>query len=98
MDSTLDTAYIELAIEKYGKIKSMVSKGRRPTKVEKELISLIFNKLVDHYYYWAEAKAKAQAEKNISKDANRAEKEYVSEIPKKSRKMMGDLELHIVQD
>ena len=54
----LDEQYVEMALEKYEKIKSVVSNGRRPTRYEKELISLIFNKMVDPYYYWAEARIK----------------------------------------
>ena len=49
----LDEQYVEMALEKYEKIKSVVSKGKKPTRSEKELISLIFNKMVDPYYYWA---------------------------------------------
>ena len=47
----LDEYYIEMALEKYERIKSIVSEERRPSRSEKELISLIFNKMVDQYYY-----------------------------------------------
>jgi len=55
MTNELDEGYIEMALEKYEMIKSIVSEGKRPTRSKKELISLIFNKMVDPYYYWAEA-------------------------------------------
>ena len=56
----LDEQYIEMALEKYERIKSVVSEERRPSRSEKELISLIFNKMVDPYYYWAEARGKEE--------------------------------------
>ena len=56
----LDREYTEMALRKYEKIKSMISKRNRPTRYERELISLIFNKMVDPYYYWAEARGKEQ--------------------------------------
>ena len=61
----LDEQYVEMALERYEKIKSVVSKGKRPTRYEKELISLIFNKMVDPYYYWAEARVKGE-NKNVN--------------------------------
>ena len=60
MTYELDEGYIEMALKKYERIKSMVSEGRRPSRSEKELISLIFNKMVDPYYYWAEARGKEE--------------------------------------
>ena len=51
MTDELDEGYIEMALEKYERIKSIVSEERRPSRSEKELISLIFNKMVDQYYY-----------------------------------------------
>ena len=69
----LDEQYIEMALERYEKIKSVVSKRKRPTRYNKELISLIFNKMVDPYYYWAEDRVKGETKMpTIKKRRNRA--------------------------
>ena len=79
----LDEQYVEMALEKYEKIKSVVSKGNRPTRYEKELISLIFNKMVDPYYYWAEARVKGE---NENVNDKRAKESNVEDIPKLAAK------------
>ena len=78
-----DDQYVEMALEKYEKIKSVVSKGNRPTRYEKELISLIFNKMVDPYYYWAEARVKGE---NENVNDKRAKESNVEDIPKLAAK------------
>ena len=79
----LDAQYIEMALEKYERIKSVVSRGNRPTRYEKELISLIFNKMVDPYYYWAEARVKGENE-NVNDKC--AKESNVEDIPKLAAK------------
>ena len=79
----MDEQYVETALEKYEKIKSVVSKGNRPTRYEKKLISLIFNKMVDPYYYWAEARVKGENENVNDKCARESN---VEDIPKLAAK------------
>ncbi len=79
MNNELDESYIEMALEKYERIKSVVSRRNRPTRYEKELISLIFNKMVDPYYYWAEARIKGENE-NVNDEC--AKESNVEDIPK----------------
>ena len=69
-----------MALEKYERIKSIVSKGKRPTRSEKELISLIYNKLVDPYYYWAEARAKGENEIVSNKVPKESSVKDISEL------------------
>ena len=76
----LDKRYVEMASEKYEKIKSAVSKGNRPTRYERELISLIFNKMVDPYYYWAEARGKEENENVGNKSARESGVKNISEL------------------
>ena len=76
----LDEQYIEMAIEKYERIKSIVSNVKRPTRSEKELISLIYNKLVDPYYYWAEARAKGENEIVSNKVPKESSVKDISEL------------------
>ena len=76
----LDEQYIEMALEKYERIKSIVSKGKRPTRSEKELISMIFNKMVDPYYYWAEARVKGENENVGNKDPKESSVKDISEL------------------
>ena len=76
----LDEQYIEMALEKYERIKSIVSKGKRPTRSEKELISMIFNKMVDLYYYWAEARGKEENENVGNKDPKESSVKDISEL------------------
>ena len=76
----LDEQYIEIALDKYERIKSIVSNGRRPTRSEKELISMIFNKMVDPYYYWAEARGKGENENVGNKDSNESSAKDISEL------------------
>ena len=76
----LDEQYVEMALEKYEKIKSVVSKGNRPTRYEKEIISLIFNKMVDPYYYWAEARVKGENENVGNKDPKESSVKDISEL------------------
>ena len=76
----LDEQYIEMALEKYERIKPMVSKGRRPTRSEKELISMIFNKMVDPYYYWAEARVRGENENVGNKDPKELSAKDISEL------------------
>ncbi|MCW6157975.1 MAG: hypothetical protein LVQ63_00610 [Thermoplasmatales archaeon] len=73
----LDEQYVEMALERYEKIKSIVSKGNRPTRYERELISLIFNKLVDPYYYWVEARVKGENENASNKSAKESNVEDI---------------------
>ena len=80
MNNELDESYIEMALEKYERIKSMVSKGRRPTRSEKELISMIFNKMVDPYYYWAEARVRGENENIGNKDPKELSAKDISEL------------------
>ena len=79
----LDEQYVEMALQRYEKIKSVVSEGKRSTRYEKELISLIFNKMVDPYYYWAEARAKGENE-NVNDKC--AKESNVEDIPKLAAK------------
>ena len=79
----LDEQYVKMALEKYEKIKSIVSNGRRPSRSEKELISLIFNKMVDPYYYWAEARVKGENKNVINRDDKESN---VEDIPKLAAK------------
>ena len=58
----------------------MVSNGRRPTRSEKELISMIFNKMVDPYYYWAEARVKGENENVGNKDPKELSAKDISEL------------------
>ena len=76
----LDEQYVEMALERYEKIKSMVSKGNRPTRYEKEIISLIFNKMIDPYYYWAEARGKEENENVSNKSAKESSVNDISEM------------------
>ena len=69
-----------MALERYEKIKSVVSKGKRPTRSEKELISLIFNKMVDPYYYWAEARGKEENENVSNKSVKESSVKDISEM------------------
>ena len=79
----LDEQYVEMALEKYEKIKSVVSKGNRPTRYERELISLIFNKMIDPYYYWAEAMVKVVNENVSNKDPKESSVKDISELATK---------------
>ena len=79
----LDEQYVKMALEKYEKIKSIVSNGRRPTRYEKELISLIFSKMVDPYYYWAVARIEGENE-NVNDKC--AKESNVEDIPKLAAK------------
>ena len=80
MTSELDEDYIGMALEKYERIKSIVSRGKRPTRSEKDLISLIFNKMVDPYYYWAEARLKGENENVDNKDPKESGVKEISEL------------------
>ncbi len=80
MNNELDESYIEMALEKYEKIKSIVSNGRRPTHSEKELISMIFNKMIDPYYYWGEARVKGENENVGNKDPKESSVKEISEL------------------
>ena len=79
----LDEQYIEMAIEKYERIKSIVSQVKRPTRSEKELISLIYNKLVDPYYYWAEARGKEENQSASNKSVGESRIEDISQLAAK---------------
>ena len=83
MTDELNEGYVEMALEKYERIKSVVSEGRRPSRSEKELISLIFNKMVDPYYYWAEARVKGENKNVINRDDKESN---VEDIPKLAAK------------
>jgi cell fate regulator YaaT (PSP1 superfamily) len=83
MTNELDEDYIEMTLEKYRRIKSIVFKGKRPTRYEKELISLIFNKMVDPYYYWAEARVKVVNENVSNKDPKELRVQDISELATK---------------
>ena len=76
----LDERYVEMTLEKYEKIKSAVPKGNRPTRYERELISLIFNKMIDPYYYWAEARGKEENENVGNKSARESGVKNISEL------------------
>ena len=76
----LDEQYVEMASERYEKIKSVVSKGKRPTRSEKELISLIFNKMVDPFYYWTEARGKEENENVSNRSAKESSVKDISEM------------------
>ena len=80
MINELDEDYIEMTLEKYKRIKSIVSKGKRPNRSEKELISLIFNKMVDPYYYWTEARGKEENENVGNKDPKESSVKDISEL------------------
>ena len=83
MNNELDESYIEMARGKYEQIKSAISGGRKPTSTEKELISLIFNKMVDPYFYWAEARVKGGNEEVGNKGAKESNVEDISKIAAK---------------
>ena len=83
MDNELDESYIEMARGKYQKIKSAISGGRKPTRTEKELFSMIFSKMVDPYFYWAEARVKGE-NKNVNDKC--AKESNVEDIPKLAAK------------
>ena len=83
MTDELDEGYIEMALEKYERIKSIVSEGRRPSRSEKELISLIFNKMVDPYYYWAEARGKEVNQNASIKSVGESRVEDISQLAAK---------------
>ena len=83
MTNELDEDYIEMALEKYEKIKSIVSKGKRLTRSEKELISLIFNKMIDPYYYWAEARGKEENQSASNKSVGESSMEDISQLAAK---------------
>ena len=61
----------------------MVSKGNRPTRYERELISLIFNKMIHPYYYWAEAMVKVVNENVSNKDPKESSVKDISELATK---------------
>ena len=83
MTDELDEGYIEMALEKYERIKSIVSEGRRPSRSEKELISLIFNKMVDPYYYLAEARGKEVNQNASIKSVGESRVEDISQLAAK---------------
>ena len=83
MTNELDESYIEMTLEKYERIKSIVSKRKRSTRYEKELISLIFNKMVDPYYYWTEARGKEENENVGNKSAKESRFQDISELATK---------------
>ena len=83
MTSELDEDYIGMALEKYERIKSIVSEERRPSRSEKELISLIFNKMVDPYYYWAEARGKEENQNASIKSVGESRVEDISQLAAK---------------
>ncbi len=83
MTNELDEGYIEMALEKYERIKSIVSEGRRPSRSEKELISLIFNKMIDPYYYWAEARGKEENQSASNKSVGESSMEDISQLAAK---------------
>ena len=80
MDNELDESYIVMARGKYQKIKSVISGGRKPTRTEKELIFMIFNKMVDPYFYWAEARVKGKNENVGNKDPKELSAKDISEL------------------
>ena len=82
-NDAVEKTYVEMVKEKYENIEVAVCKGRRPTRGERELISLIFNKMVDPYYYWAEAKAKMESEKDNREDASKSTSNDILDIAKK---------------
>ena len=75
-----DESYIEMAVGKYEQIKSTISGERKLTRTEKELISMIFNKMVDPYYYWAEARVKGENENVGNKDPKESSVKDISEL------------------
>ena len=83
MTNELDESYIEMTLEKYERIKSIVSEERRPSRSEKELISLIFNKMVDPYYYWAEARGKEENQNASIKSVGESRVEDISQLAAK---------------
>ena len=76
----LDEQYVEMTLERSEKIKSVVSKGKRQTRYERELVSLIFNKMVDPYYYWAEARGKEENENVSNKNPKESIVNDISEM------------------
>ena len=56
---------------------------KRPTRSEKELISLIYNKLVDPYYYWAEARGKEENQSASNKSVGESSMEDISQLAAK---------------
>ena len=76
----LSREYIETALRKYEEIKSMVSKRNRPTRYERELISMIFNKMVAPYYYCAEARVKGENENANNKGTKESSTCNISEL------------------
>ena len=76
----MDEQYVEMTLERYEKIKSVVSKGKRQTRYERELVSLIFNKMVDPYYYWAEARGKEENENVSNKNPKESIVNDISEM------------------
>lgn len=82
-EEDMDRKYIEMAIRKYEKIRSAVCKGKKANKIERELVSLVFNKMVDPYYYWDEAMAKAESEGGNGTISNTSGTGDISEIAMK---------------
>ena len=80
MNNELDESYLEMARGRYEQIKSTISGGRKPTRTEKELTSLIFNKMVDPYYYWAEARINGESENIGNKNAKELSIKDISEL------------------
>ena len=79
-NNKLNESYIEMAVGKYEQIKSAISGGRKPTRTEKELISMIFNKMVDPYYYWAEDRVKGENENVGNKYPKESSVKEISEL------------------
>ena len=79
----LDEQYIKMVLQKYEIIKSIVSKRKRLTRSEKELISLIFNKMVDPYYYWAEARGKEENQSASNESVGESRVEDISQLAAK---------------
>ena len=69
-----------MALKKYERIKSIVSKGKRPKRSEQELIFMIFNKTVDPYCYWAESRVKGENENVGNKDSKESSVKEISEL------------------
>jgi hypothetical protein len=80
-----------MARRKYEEIKNIVSRRNKPTRQENELISLIFNKMVNPYYYWTEAKTKIESEASNREDVNKSGAGDFSEIAKKYDLDTGEL-------
>ena len=83
MNDELDESYVIMASGKYQKIKSLICGERKPTRAEKDLISMIFNKMVDPYYYWAEARVKGENENASNKSAKESNVEDISKLAAK---------------